>query len=177
MALTSWLATREVHCDSCQWSASGSTATPSEAGSSEASPRHAESAEELGTRSNSKSSQNDARDDVLGRWADLEMDDGPLGEIFADSDGEVCPTSPSKSARRRMRRRRQREAIKAAKEPEHVEVVLDEIGFGLKDCSAKAEETPQAVLVTTPMHKAPRTPGVLSTNPCLDSPASGVSSP
>eukprot|EP00928_Gymnodinium_smaydae_P027546 TRINITY_DN21277_c0_g1_i1.p1 TRINITY_DN21277_c0_g1~~TRINITY_DN21277_c0_g1_i1.p1 ORF type:complete len:313 (-),score=26.19 TRINITY_DN21277_c0_g1_i1:461-1318(-) len=37
-------------------------------------------------------------------------------EIFADSEDELLPTSPSKSARRRMRRRRQRDALKALSE-------------------------------------------------------------
>eukprot|EP00928_Gymnodinium_smaydae_P088705 TRINITY_DN7276_c0_g2_i1.p1 TRINITY_DN7276_c0_g2~~TRINITY_DN7276_c0_g2_i1.p1 ORF type:complete len:344 (-),score=37.21 TRINITY_DN7276_c0_g2_i1:435-1334(-) len=65
--------------------------------------------------------------------------EAPL-DMFADSDDEPVPSSPSKSARRRMRRRRQRDAIRAAMASEANEegcmktevpsnVTLDELGM------------------------------------------------
>merc|ERR1719230_1959268 len=184
---------RETPSNSCRWSTSNSTATPSEAESShgDASPRQLESVEELDplhpveARVNAKPIQRDARDEGLNRSVRPEMDEAPLGDMFDDSDDDMCPLSPSKSAKRRMRRRRQREALKAAitqrggelevlearrrDSKEHRSsrsiVTLDDIGFELNGSSATAHETPQAKLVTTPVHLAPCMPGVLSTNP------------
>lgn len=195
---------RETPSNSCRWSTSNSTATPSEAESShgDASPRQLESVEELDplhpveARVNAKPIQTDARDEGLNRLVRPEMEEAPLGDMFDDSDDDMCPISPSKSAKRRMRRRRQRDALKAAitqqagelevlearrrDSKEHKSsrsiVTLDDIGFELNGSRATAEETPQTKLVTTPMHRAPCTPGVLSTNPGSESPAIATSS-
>lgn len=51
-------------------------------------------------------------------------------------------------------------------------VTLDKLGFEL---GTGVGETSQGFLMTTPAHSAPRTPGVLSTNPCSESPASAAS--
>merc|ERR1719343_739832 len=134
-------ASLETQSDSCQ-SASNSTATPSETASSDggASPRQTESVYHVEVRGGAEVVQ-----------ARPELDDAPLGDMFEDSDGDVCPLSPSKSARRRMRRRRQRDAIRAAmRDTQHGEelrggrkedmrarsvVTLDDIGFELAGCN------------------------------------------
>merc|ERR1711879_898819 len=94
--------------------------------------------------------EGNSKDEALNRWVRPEIDDAPLGDMFADSDGEACPISPSKSARRRMRRRRQRDAIRASALEEEQEQESDRKEHG--EIGMKAEESPQAILVTTPLH-------------------------
>lgn len=178
---------QKAQSDSCRWSASISTATPSEAASShgEASPRQAEFVEEMESMqplevcATAILVESDAKDEGSTRCAPPEMDDAPLGVMFEDSDGDECPLSPSKSARRRLRRRRQREALKAAmrdmQQGEELEVLATTSRCELEVCNATAAETTQTILVTSPKRNSPHTPGVLSTNPCSDSPNAATS--
>jgi len=79
-----------------QWPCSGisssdSTSAPSESASAQGEPSEPE---------------------LVGKQMSIEVPEGPLADMFEDSDEDDCPLSPSKSAKRRMRRRRQRDAIK-----------------------------------------------------------------
>lgn len=104
-----------------------------------------------------------------------EIADGPLEDMFADSDDELGPITPSKSARRRMRRRRQREALKAVMgEMRHEEetwqdlefesmgrtvprsiITLEDLGLDLTPWSGTVGETSEVQLDTSsPAHQA-----------------------
>lgn len=93
-----------------------SSLSPSEDSSNQgcSSPRSSDAADDAPTVKSAQQSAPIRTMRIVPPRVCTDMPEGPLADMFEDSDEDDGPLSPSKSAKRRMRRRRQREAIKAA---------------------------------------------------------------